>query len=159
MQQIIELLNEQLDVLNRLCSQADVRNESVSKWSVGQHIEHSLISMSAMTLALKKEHPGTGKRDGNQYREMVLEHKSFPRGVVKAPEASHPSEHPSTDHLSKLILKTRNRLGNPLDIASGSTLIHPIMSVMYRDEALEFMTIHTAHHLSIINDILESQAR
>ena len=152
------LLDEQLSELSAHASDAAICVPSLSKWSIGQHIEHTLIAISGMILALKKEHPGTGtgSRAPNEYRDLVMSTKSFPRGVVEAPDISRPSDSPSQQFLERLILKTRNRVGSPLDISPKSTLIHPIMDVMMRDEAIEFMTIHTAHHLVIIREISEA---
>jgi len=87
-----------------------------------------------------------------------METKTFPRGAIQAPDISLPSESPDSVFITRLINKTRSRLGNPLEIDSKSTLIHPIMDVMYRDEALEFMTIHTAHHLAIIREIVAARS-
>lgn len=157
MQRFITLLFSQIDALEEYAKQADVCEPSVSLWSVGQQIEHTLIAISGMILALKKEHPGIGHREPNAYRDMVMETKTFPRGAVQAPDISKPSEAPDSVFLKRTIAKTRNRLGNPLDISESATLIHPIMDVMYRDEAIEFMTIHTAHHLTIIKEIIEAR--
>jgi len=142
--------------MDELCESAVLCRPEISKWSVGQHIEHCLIAISGMALALKKQHPGSGSRGPNEYRDLVMETKKFPRGVVEAPAISHPGENRSVAFLHSLILKTRNRLGDPLSLAETSSIIHPIMNVMYRDEVLEFMTIHTAHHLLIIDEIMTS---
>lgn len=154
MQQFVDLLNSQIDELETLAASALIRKESVSNWSVGQQIEHSLIAISGMILALRKEHPGIGSRSPNMYRDTVMATKQFPRGKIEAPAISRPSEDPDPAFLGRLIVKTRNRVGNPLDISESATLIHPIMDVMYRDEAIEFMTIHTEHHLKIVREIL-----
>jgi hypothetical protein len=156
MQRFVEKLNGQLTELDNFTNSALVGRDSISKWSVGQHIEHSLIAISGMILALRKEHPGTGSRAANLYRDTVMQSKEFPRGAIEAPAISRPSDNPSQEFLARLILKTRNRLGNPLAISEKATLIHPIMDVMYRNEALEFMTIHTEHHLKIIREILDT---
>jgi len=156
MQQYVDKLSHQLTELEGFAPSAFVRQASVSKWSVGQQIEHTLIAISGMILALRKEHPGTGSREPNMYRDTVMASKQFPRGQIEAPAISRPSENPSPEFLEKLLLKTRNRVGNPLEISEKATLIHPIMDVMYRDEAIEFMTIHTEHHLVIIREILEA---
>jgi hypothetical protein len=158
MQQIIDLLNAQLDELASFSPSSDLRDVSISNWSVGQQIEHTLIAISGMILALRKEHPGSGTREPNLYRDTVMETKTFPRGAIQAPDISLPSESPDSVFITRLINKTRSRLGNPLEIDSKSTLIHPIMDVMYRDEALEFMTIHTAHHLAIIREIVAASS-
>jgi len=62
MQQIIDLLNAQLDELASFSPSSDLRDVSISNWSVGQQIEHTLIAISGMILALRKEHPGSGTR-------------------------------------------------------------------------------------------------
>ncbi|NQV72541.1 hypothetical protein HQ496_05420 [bacterium] len=154
MQLFIDRLNQQLTELDGFTNMTLIRQETISKWSVGQHIEHSLIAISGMILALRKEHPGTGSRAPNVYRDSVMEAKQFPRGAIEAPAISRPSESPDQKFLQRMLIKTSNRVGNPLEISQKATLIHPIMNVMYRDEAIEFMTIHTEHHLKIIRDIL-----
>jgi len=158
MQDTLDRLYQQLDTLDGLIASAAARCPELSGWSVGQHIEHSLIALSGMSLALKKEHPGTGERPANAYRDLVLSTGSFPRGAVQAPEISRPSDNPDPSHLARVLAKTRSRLGNPLELAPTSTIIHPIMNVMYRDEVITFMAIHTGHHLTIIQDILNASA-
>ena len=65
MQDTLDRLYQQLDTLDGLIASAAARCPELSGWSVGQHIEHSLIALSKMSLALKKEHPGTGERPSN----------------------------------------------------------------------------------------------
>ena len=158
MQNKLNQLEEQLKSFESLVASAHVRRPELSGWSVGQHIEHSLIALSGMGLALRKEHPGLGERPANEYRDLVLSTGTFPRGVVQAPDISIPSENPDPIHLTRMISKTRSRLGNPLELAETSTIIHPIMNVMYRNEVIEFMVIHTGHHLAIIKDLLKASA-
>lgn len=158
MQKVLDQLFDQLNELEALISSSHIHRPELSGWSVGQHIEHSLIALSGMGLALRKEHPGDGDRPPNEYRDLVLKTKTFPRGVVQAPDISRPSDNPDPALLSRSIAKTRSRLGNPLELAETSTIIHPIMNVMYRDEVLEFMVIHTGHHLNIIHDLIRAES-
>lgn len=154
MHDVVDNINSQLDRIEALCTNVLKSSERVSKWSVGQHLEHMLLAISGMSIALRKNHPGSGDRTTNTYRELVMKSGKIPRGVVQAPAVAQPSDHPDDRHIGRLILKTRNRFGSPLEISESATLIHPIMETMTRDEALTFMVIHNDHHLAIIADIL-----
>ena len=157
MQHVLSRVVDQLQEFSRLSPQAEYRNQEVSGWSVGQQIEHVLIAMSGMALALRKEHISETQKADNQLKIEVLNSGSFPRGVIQAPEISRPREFVDQDDLKRLILKTSNRVSGLLDLSERSTIDHPILGQMSRDETIRFMVIHNDHHLSIIADILAEE--
>ena len=154
MQHVLSRIVDQMQEFSRLSPRAEYRNEEVSGWSVGQQIEHVLIAMSGMALALRKERLSKTRKVDNQLKIDVLNSGSFPRGVIQAPEISLPRVFVNHDDLKRLLLKTSNRISGLLDLSKRSTIDHPILGEMSRDETIRFMVIHNDHHLKIIADIL-----
>ena len=154
MQHVLSGIVNQMQEFSRLSPRAEYRNKEVSGWSVGQHIEHVLIAMSGMALALRRERLSQTQKTDNQLKIEVLKSGSFPRGVIQAPEISRPREFVDHDDLKRLLLKTSNRISGLLDLSERSTIDHPILGEMSRDETIRFMVIHNDHHLKIIADIL-----
>ncbi len=154
MQHVLNRVFDQLQELSSLSTRAEYRNQEVSGWSVGQQIEHVLIAMSGMALGLKKECLSKTQKADSPLKIEVLNSGSFPRGVIQAPEVSRPQDFVDHDGLKRLILKTSNRVSGLRDLSDKSTIDHPILGEMSRDETIKFMVIHNDHHLRIIADIL-----
>ena len=142
MQHVLSRIVDQMQEFSRLSPRAEYRNEEVSGWSVGQ------------ALALRKERLSKTQKVDNQLKIDVLNSGSFPRGVIQAPEISLPRVFVNHDDLKRLLLKTSNRISGLLDLSKRSTIDHPILGEMSRDETIRFMVIHNDHHLKIIADIL-----
>jgi len=155
-QDIHSQLESLLSTLSDEIENTAVSDSSISGWSVGQQIYHVLIVLSGMAVALRREQDATGGRSSNNYLDAILETGSIPRGHFVAPAAVQPSEQPSTTDLNRLLLKTRKRISGLLGLDPKSTVIHPILGPIDRDESLRFMVIHTNHHQAIIKDILVS---
>ena len=154
MQHVLKRIVDQIQEFSRLSPRAEYRNKEVSGWSVGQQIEHVLIAMSGMALGLKKERLSETQQTENQLKTEVLNSGSFPRGVIQAPEISRPRDFVDHDDLKRLILKTSNRVTGLLNLSERSTIDHPILGLMSRDETIRFIVIHNDHPLRIIADIL-----
>jgi len=155
MQSVMPTLTGQLDELEGYLSKTANVNDSVSAWSVGQQIEHTLSALSAMSVALRRGRNEADDRRPNRFLAMVLESGTIQRGRVKAPKAMLPSELPEEKALQRLILKTRKRVSVLEELPPEASFVHHILGPMHRNEALLFMTIHTEHHLKIIRDILQ----
>jgi len=158
MQAVISTLYDQLDEMEGSLPRASATDDTVSGWSVGQQIEHTLSALSAMSVALRRGRNEADGRRPNRFLALVLESGTIQRGRVKAPSAMLPSDHPDKKNLQRLILKTRNRISILGGLPPQASFVHHILGPMHRDEALQFMSIHTEHHLKIIRDILRTSA-
>ena len=138
---------------------------AVSGWSVGQQVEHTLRSMRRMFAAVRLLVQGDDARIGppghpNSAGERVLSRRAIPRGTAQAPETVHPGPGPDAHALRPL----HARLGRMLDdlgqradqiARARGTLPHPLLGAFDAEAWMRLARVHTAHHLSIIDDILQ----
>ena len=136
--------------------QCHLRSTTVSKWSVGQQVEHVLKATSAFAVLLLRNRSAGRSGLQNPLKDTVLQKGSFPRGLVQAPDVTQPSENPSEASLHDLLRKTRNRVGRLEHSDRDSVAHHPYLGDMSCDEVVEFLAIHLRHHLSIIREIVKA---
>ena len=154
MESFVAKLTEQLTEIESYVSRADRLQPGVSAWSIGQQLEQMLLAMTGIIRGLQFTESHEGSREPNELRDYVFENNGFPRGIVQAPEAAIPSDEATEKSITRLLLKTRNRLGKILEIPVRSTMDHPILDIMTRNESIIFMTIHNDHHLAIVREIV-----
>lgn len=158
------LLTDVLNLLGqteRYVSDASKTAKSISSWSIGQHIEHVTKATSALAVMVLRDRPQDEdneleKAHSLPIKDTVLARGSFPRGLVEAPEITHPSAQPGERILAREILKCRNRVSQLASAHPEASAEHPYLGPMQRDEAMHFLAIHLRHHLSIMEDIVES---
>ncbi len=81
-----------LNKLNNYIPRCSVKNERVSKWSVGMQIEHCLVGTRGICSALVNSKPDTGKIKKGFLRRIILLTGIIPRGRGKTPDAAIPNE-------------------------------------------------------------------
>ena len=82
----------------------------------------------------------------------------FPRGVAKAPKQVRPAEEfneANTIHAFEAIIP---RLAILENLAPNQFFLHPFFGKLNKKAAIKMLTIHTAHHILIIKDIIQKQA-
>ena len=135
---------------------------AVSAWSVGEHLEHLLLSDRKVlawvdgALAL----PANGPRK-NFPREIgvgLLARGSIPRGRGPAPEFARPTETGRTGLLEGF--EALRALADGLSPrireieASARTLPHHVLGHFTPAEWLRFLHVHHRHHEAIVRDLL-----
>ncbi len=146
------------------------RAESISAWSVGQQIEHTLLALeSSLGAALAIEASGRGEGTAFDIVEIderatglaLLVRGKIPRGRAKAFKRVSPGEQPiaddvraKLDRVREIVANVKDRLAN-LSSASGR-VVHPLLGAFDAVEWLRFSSIHTAHHLEISIEIWET---
>ncbi len=150
MEKIIELLNE----IDRYVAMQEVLNPSVSKSSVGWHIEHSLITINAIITALSKSKSEEYKWQLNYKRLIVMTIGVIPRGRGRAPKIVQPSDF-DTDSLKSHLDKTKTKILEMNSFHRNNFFFHPYFGNLNLKPTIRFLEIHTEHHLKIIRDILK----
>ncbi|TNF73550.1 MAG: hypothetical protein EP299_08140 [Acidobacteria bacterium] len=159
----------QLDELRALARQPDlapVRAEEVSGWSVGEHLQHLLLSDRTILVTFDKLLDGksTSSSGGpTAAGRFILTSGYIPRGKGTAPKAVVPGTL-SPDEIASGFeeVKTRfeelePRLGEIQ--ASRATFRHPLLGDFNPRQWLKFVKIHHRHHTKIIRDIGKAAAR
>ena len=157
------LVGRQIDGLIELAADHplhDVEAVRVSKWTIGQQLEHLLLSDSTIfdrfdRLIDGREGPAPG--GVTMVGRMVLATGFIPRGRGKAPEAVRPAGRDAADieaglhRLRQRCAELREQL--PLLEEAGWRCRHPYFGALDIGEWMRFMDVHHRHHLKIVRDI------
>ena len=150
-------LADQLAFAAALIDHADVAAPAVSRWSVGQHLEHVAKANTACMAAIRGLAAGEGDAPGGKPTlagRVVLATGWIPRGRGEAPEFTVPEPQPSPDALRAAFEETRAATESlpPLP-RDKRTRPHPALGHFTAKQWLRFAAIHVKHHLAIIREI------
>jgi hypothetical protein len=129
-------------------------NQKASHASIGWHIEHSLLTLNGITDFLIKSNPNDYKWKFNFIRIVVLTMGKIPRGRAKSPEVVQPKEKIDKNSLLIHIIETRNKINELKTLSKDSYFEHPFFGKLKLQQTINFLEIHTKHHLDIIEDII-----
>jgi hypothetical protein len=130
-----------------------ISNSKVSKVNMGWHIEHSLLVINNILDSLTHSDPKQYKKKFHLIRTIILFFKGFPRGKGTAPQSTLPSNNIDVNSLLEHLQQTKQKLSATNILHSHSNFTHPLLGMLNLKETLEFLSVHTNHHLSIMNDI------
>lgn len=140
------------------------RDPSVSKWSIGEQVEHLRRSDLTILGALASL-PQDGPREGSPspIGRLVLLLGFIPRGKGRAPGATKPLEVDFEDLGDKIeAVGDRFATFEPEFERLGrcrATIRHPALGHFTASQMLAFAAIHHHHHLKIITDIRRAVER
>jgi Protein of unknown function (DUF1569) len=146
------------DLLNQLETKVlyhEILNQKTSKASIGWHIEHSLLTLNRITDFLIKSNPKDYKWKFNFVRIVVLKMKKIPRGRAKSPAVVQPKGNINNNSLLSHILETRNKIKELKILSKDRYFEHPFFGKLSLQQTINFLEIHTKHHLDIIDDIIK----
>lgn len=148
-------VNESIAKLEALHFLRDKENLSVSKGNVGWHIDHCYRVIIGIIKSMQKSDPVDYKWSLNLMKILIMKSNWYPRGRVKAPKAVDNREIIQLEGLEKLNLLAKKMESEANELAAGHYFKHPYFGDMKRDEAMDFLGLHTHHHLKIVRDILK----
>ena len=141
--------------LESFVPEAEKSNPNVSVVNVGWHIDHSLLVINQIVKAMDLSNPADYEYQFNWKRWIAFAFNKFPRGVAKAPRQVRPVEAFDVDKVAATIEQTKNSLAVFITLQPNQFFVHPFFGKLNKKAALKMLTIHTAHHLAIIKDILK----
>jgi hypothetical protein len=147
-------LDNLLYLLETNVSHYETLNQKVSEANVGWHIEHSLLSLNVVTNLLIKSNPNDYTWKFNFIRLVVLTMKKIPRGKAKSPEVVLPKGIIDKHSLLSHISLTRNKINELKTLSKDKYFEHPFFGKLKLKQTINFLEIHTKHHLEIIEDII-----
>ena len=145
-----------IDQLAQQIQNLDQVNHTVSKGSVGWHIEHSLLVITQIVEGVKLSDPSKYKWEFNFKRLVVLALNQIPRGKATAPPSVFPIENLTQAHLMESINKAKNSLSVLDSCDPKQYFTHPFFAHLNVAPTKRFFVVHTTHHLRIIKDILKA---
>ena len=134
------------------CNQA---NHAISEASVGWHLEHSLLVIKQITSTVAQSEPKLYKYKFNFSRFFVFLTKTIPRGKAKAPKVVIPSEEITLETLQESLKNTYGAITYLKDCEERQYFMHPFFGQLNKKQTIQFLAIHTEHHLKIVRDILK----
>jgi rRNA pseudouridine-1189 N-methylase Emg1 (Nep1/Mra1 family) len=153
MQNLITLITE----LENKIAFINQKNEAVSKVTVGWHLEHSLLALIKMISAVEHSHPSDYKWKFNLKRTIIIAIGKFPRGKAKAPTSVLPGEKVNIATIIPMIEKAKQKVMLLDKLGNDKFFIHPVFGDLRLKQARRVITIHTNHHIKIINDIISGK--
>ena len=146
------------NILHKLATYIPNHNESnkaISEVAVGWHIEHSLLVIKQITATVAQSEPKLYKSKFNVKRFFVFLTKTIPRGKAQAPKVVIPSEEITVDSLKESLKNTYQAITYLKDCEENQYFMHPFFGQLNKKQTIQFLAIHTQHHLKIIRDILK----
>jgi len=130
-------------------------NQAVSEASVGWHIEHSLLVIKQITATVAQSEPKLYNSKFNVKRFVVFLTKIIPRGKAKAPKVVIPVDEITIETLQESLKNTYQAIAYLKDCQEKQYFMHPFFGQLNKKQTIQFLAIHTQHHLKIVRDILK----
>jgi hypothetical protein len=130
-------------------------NTAISEVAVGWHIEHSLLVIKQITATVAQSEPKLYKSKFNLSRFIVFLTKIIPRGKAQAPKVVIPVDEITIERLQESLKNTYQAIAYLKDCQEKQYFMHPFFGQLNKKQTIQFLAIHTQHHLKIIRDILK----
>lgn len=129
------------------------RQESVSRWSTGEHLRHCCLAIGAVRRALETSSGAPPRTWRSWIGWLVLQRGRLPRGRARAPEETVPG--PEEDEpLESVLERAATDLERIRALPANAWFQHFALGTLRRDRALRFLAVHNEHHLRIVREIL-----
>ena len=145
----------QLQKIESLSYKIDVVNESVSKASVGWHLEHLLLILNSSLKGLTLTNPKDYNPKFSLKKFVFVNFGMIPRGKISSPKQFVPLNVPTQESILKLMNLAKTRLEAVKSLPEKSFITHPFLGDFDKKTTLRFLWLHSNHHLKIVDDILK----
>lgn len=149
---MIHKLAQQLAEIEAMIPMAETQNSDISHASVGWHLAHSILVINQVTTAVAKSDPSSYKPRYSWIKFYIFITKNIPRGKAKAPKAVEPT--PDMD-LQEALERASLAIINLMSVSPNQFFPHPYFGDLNRGKTIQFLWIHTEHHLKIVRDLLK----
>lgn len=141
--------------LGSYISNSDKRNSKVSNSTIGWQIDHSLLVINGIISQLEISNPNEYQPKWNFPKFMVFTMGKIPRGKAKAPKVVIPIQVATHEELITKLAAAKNNVLKLDTFSENQFFNHPFFKDLNVKQTKRFLTIHTKHHLKIIEDILK----
>ncbi len=148
---LVNYLNE----MNSLIASHDAVKKSVSKSSVGWHLDHNLKVINSVIKALQESNPDNYNNNFSFLGKLFFKLNFFPRGKAKAPKYVKPPEVISKDEITNQLNLAKQNIESLSHLDKNAYFKHPLFGNINTKRVNRFLEIHTNHHLKIMRDILK----
>jgi hypothetical protein len=149
------MLQKELRYIEKHLVDIDKEDLDISKANVGWHIDHSLKVINTVFEVLKNSNPQEYKKKFNLLRVGTFALGAFPRGKARSPKRVLPPETIVREDIEKQIAIAVLNLKTIDDLGENQYFVHPLFKQLNKKQTLQFLKLHTHHHLKIVKDILK----
>lgn len=150
----LKKLKDQLNRIESLVDRSDMINLKVSGASIGWHLHHSLLTVNKVYTAISNSDPDEYAPSLKFSKTLIMGTGIIPRKKAKAPKSVRPDPDSSIEEiLNELNLANRN-IERFSSLDRDSFFRHPYFGDLNLSQTIRFLGIHTAHHLKIVDDII-----
>lgn len=147
-----------INILEQYRSNYQLKNPSISNVSVAWHLQHSLLVANSIIKLLVKSNPQDYRASYHFKKSLLLFLKRIPRKKAKAPNTMSPDDaNILLSDIDILFDKVKDRYQQIENLPRNAYFKHFYLGNLRKAEALQFIAIHTQHHIQIIEDIIKSR--
>jgi len=147
-----------LEALGVVLAEPDLRRESVSSWTPGEHLRHCGLAIAAVRRALETSSGAPPWTWRSWIGALVLRRGRLPRGRARAPAETVP-DLAAAEPLEAALARAATDLERIRALPADAWFRHFALGTLRRDRALRFLAVHTEHHLRIVREILARPGR
>lgn len=133
----------------------DKTNSKVSNSTIGWQIDHCLLVINGIIGQIEISDPSKFKPKWTFPKFMVFTTGKIPRGKAKAPKVVIPTQVATQEELIVKLAAAKNNVLKLDTFSENKFFNHPFFKDLNVKQTKKFLTIHTKHHLKIIEDILK----
>ena len=151
-------MNSLLPLLQQLenhISNFEKTNPNVSNSTVGWQIDHCLLVINGIIGQIEISDPLKYQPKWTFPKFMVFTTGKIPRGKAKAPKVVIPTQVATQEELIAKLIAAKNNVLKLDTFSENQFFNHPYFKDLNVKQTKKFLTIHTKHHLKIIQDILK----
>lgn len=130
-------------------------NPKVSNSTVGWQIDHCLLVINGIIGQIEISDPLKFQPKWTFPKFMVFITGKIPRGKAKAPKVVIPTQVATQEKLIAKLAAAKNNVLKLDSFSENQFFNHPFFKDLNVKQTKKFLTIHTKHHLKIIEDILK----
>ena len=130
-------------------------NPKVSNSTIGWQIDHCLLVINGIIGQLEISDPSKYQPKWTFPKFMVFTTGKIPRGKAKAPKVVIPTQVATQEELIAKLAAAKNNVLKLDSFSENQFFNHPYFKDLNVKQIKKFLTIHTKHHLKIIQDILK----
>ena len=151
-------MNSLLPLLQQLenhISNFEKTNPNVSNSTVGWQIDHCLLVITGILGQLEISDPSKYQPKWTFSKFIIFITGKISRGKAKAPKVVIPTQVATQEELLSKLAAAKNNVLKLDTFSENQFFNHPYFKDLNVKQTKKFLTIHTKHHLKIIEDILK----
>lgn len=144
-----------LQQLENHISNFEKTNPNVSNSTVGWQIDHCLLVINGIIGQLEISDPSKFQPKWTFSKFIIFTTGKISRGKAKAPKVVIPTQVATQEELIAKLTAAKNNVLKLDSFSENQFFNHPYFKDLNVKQTKKFLTIHTKHHLKIIEDILK----